>query len=1161
MKRIGSVLILAAGLVALWLTAVASAAPEAPNVNVLTVEAIYQGSDTSVKVGDIFTQRVRIQRTGVVNTIQFKIEMPLPDNAIAAGRPTLVKSGSATINKITAIDDKLTSYTTIAGNGFVEFDLPLRVDPSCTEDPPDGCPVTLKADIINSSDVIELSESAPVVTEKGVFEPNDVNVEAGFLIEVAGRSAESTSPNALSKDGICLNRCETAQILVNNENIVSARIVVRVEAPTGLKWISGNPQFPTTRASEGNPQVRIIDLLVEANTTVTTTLNLELSADTADGTEYELSLQMCTEQAGNLKCPYASGLVDLDPLVYRSYRRDLGDAPDSSNHFATSMDAYTGIVANFPTTADTALAAPHGPVHARPWPLHLGRRVSAEFGADIGPDQDGPNNLEPGFAIPQADLDRGDDGVAIHRIKFEGCKTTTIPVQVAILPSAVAALGNNPAYINVWIDGNRDGDWADTAACDSPAREHIVIDHVVDVATLGAGLHTISMTTGLVPWAAADAAKASWMRVTLSNEKSPKLSGQTYGDGRGTGAAYLMGETEDYLYYGDEPGSEGYQPEIEITVEEVDRGAERRDDLASSGREPNIKLQPNREMIIRIRNTGFKPSKDLQVEVTLADILDQIIYSEWQGCLTCTRSSEVAQSHDSILYSPSQAISPDIRSRIFKIGVLQPQSFTTIVLGWTGCLTCTRSADAISQHTIVARDNGIEWVQKFDRIPDRIASPFIRAAWTGCLTCTRQVEDSNAVTGWDEGVAAVIGTPGTTVNFLKLGDITGESAIIGPDGIVFVTLPVDPNERAVYQAVAVSGAQKSEPSNALDLSCPASGVQILEIRDSNEAIIRYKPAAGNNPEIGFLFSDGFENAVRAPDAGKNRLIYRDCRDQATTISLNYEEIKVTLFDEQQFGDLTVLSWTGCLTCTRSAEITEMTNMVITAVVTPTGQSQAYEYSSAFEFVGTETSGQILDQKTGLPLAGAEVTVLRKVKKGLGRHTWVDVGHCVTTLEDGSWSAHVPAGEYRVIVKKDGYQPYRSRTVSFFDEADALFSKINGRFELGFNIGMPPSVSAELGAGLVGISAGNPGNPFIKVDIGKTLKFINNGGADTSLTALIDGRSPAATHFDSGLLASGELIEIQFDKAGTYTYLVSDDLGQEIVVVVTGSRIYLPMITK
>lgn len=55
---------------------------------------------------------------------------------------------------------------------------------------------------------------------------------------------------------------------------------------------------------------------------------------------------------------------------------DLGDAPDSSNHFGAPMLAYTGVPAAFPTVFDSPPGQPRGPKHLNAGPIHLGDRKS-----------------------------------------------------------------------------------------------------------------------------------------------------------------------------------------------------------------------------------------------------------------------------------------------------------------------------------------------------------------------------------------------------------------------------------------------------------------------------------------------------------------------------------------------------------------------------------------------------------------------------------------------------------------------------------------------------------------------------------------------------------------------------------------------------------------
>ena len=184
----------------------------------------------------------------------------------------------------------------------------------------------------------------------------------------------------------------------------------------------------------------------------------------------------------------------------------------------------------------------------RPRPFHLGPQVSREAEADIGPDADPFNNILPPANNP--DNDRFDDGVNPNLWALNNCQTTTIPVRVFISPQAANWFQqqDEPAYLNVWLDANRDGDWADGFNCGDIQSEveHIVIDFPVDVVALGAGLHIINVPTGLTPWPAQFAQQPFWARVTLSEHKSNKtllFGGISYGDGRGFATPFRTGET------------------------------------------------------------------------------------------------------------------------------------------------------------------------------------------------------------------------------------------------------------------------------------------------------------------------------------------------------------------------------------------------------------------------------------------------------------------------------------------------------------------------------------------------------------------------------------------------------------------------------------------
>ncbi|MEM8860539.1 MAG: hypothetical protein AAGD96_19620 [Chloroflexota bacterium] len=227
---------------------------------------------------------------------------------------------------------------------------------------------------------------------------------------------------------------------------------------------------------------------------------------------------------------------------------DYGDAPDSTNNQGVVPNtAYIGVAGNFPTSYQgTASGDPAGPLHTSPNVVFLGDGVSGEVAADFGPDMDGPNNIVNG-GLDSANTDGFDDGWLNQDAVFEFCERTTLEVRV----TRDSAAGNlDKMYLNVWFDGNRNGEWGDLTSCSSGlgstiAREWIVINQPIDVGTIPVGsFQDFAVVTGEVPnpFRRGD----HWIRFTLSEDPLPKMAK----DGRGPSVpnAHEYGETEDYLY-------------------------------------------------------------------------------------------------------------------------------------------------------------------------------------------------------------------------------------------------------------------------------------------------------------------------------------------------------------------------------------------------------------------------------------------------------------------------------------------------------------------------------------------------------------------------------------------------------------------------------------
>ena len=245
------------------------------------------------------------------------------------------------------------------------------------------------------------------------------------------------------------------------------------------------------------------------------------------------------------------------------YCPDLGDAPDSTNHYppltpsGEPMSAYLGGPdALFATTFFSDSYALEGwwETEPEPGPRHrlagdtvsgpfdscLGLAVSAEEEADMGFDDDGATNLDPPNDTP--DRDGYDDGLRLPTApELAHGVSTSLHYTVTI---GTRGLQTATRYLNAWFDWNRDGDWADTPDVASP--EWAVRDQPL---TLSPGVY-YTESLSFTPWhpglSGGEWPTASlWVRLTLA--EFPISGTGVITDGRGPIWGYEFGETEDYL--------------------------------------------------------------------------------------------------------------------------------------------------------------------------------------------------------------------------------------------------------------------------------------------------------------------------------------------------------------------------------------------------------------------------------------------------------------------------------------------------------------------------------------------------------------------------------------------------------------------------------------
>ena len=271
----------------------------------------------------------------------------------------------------------------------------------------------------------------------------------------------------------------------------------------------------------------------------------EVTFDVVVGQQYLIEVGGFGDNTGE-------GLISISCEGIALIEPDLGDAPDSTNNFWLNMTAYpkggpSGVIAHYPTVYNDGMTAgPVGPIHSSSLAVaHLGKQVSNENEADMGPDQDGLNNIKPQTNSP--DNDKGDDGV-IFPLNMPQCSWTTFDYNVNVIKP------NINLWINVWFDWNRDGDWDDDSYTDQAlvCSEGIVSEWAVQnqyLINLPAGLNKMT-TPAFLSWHPDNASGEIWMRITLS--EIPWTGGSAPGSkgngGSGPKNGYGTGETEDYYF-------------------------------------------------------------------------------------------------------------------------------------------------------------------------------------------------------------------------------------------------------------------------------------------------------------------------------------------------------------------------------------------------------------------------------------------------------------------------------------------------------------------------------------------------------------------------------------------------------------------------------------
>jgi uncharacterized repeat protein (TIGR01451 family) len=797
-------------------------------------------------------------------------------------------------------------------------------------------------------------------------------------------------------------------------------------------------------------------------------------------------------------------------VILRTACRDLGDAPDSTNHPNAKMNAYAGVQANFPTVFNVA-APERGPRHERPRPFHLGKGVSAETEADLGFDSDGLNNIEP--TTDKANQDKADDGVLLSTVTLNHCQTGNMQVVVSIDPGAAALLPNGTGYLNIWVDSNRDGDWADRFECPQSATgaaaialEHIVIDQAINATALGAGFHTINVNiTGPVAWPAELAGKTAWLRVTLSERPSNKPF-TNYGDGRGYDDPFRLGETEDYLL----PGrtSQGGDADPVVT---------KRGEIWPDFDPATQSCRWVVGWIVNYTNMGSAAANNVHVIDTYA-----------------APQALIAQHSIPLVLHTQSANTLD-----YNVGTL-PVGGSGLVIIRTELPFNTAPGTVISNEATVNSSNDSNGINNTSvaTVTVPILPPMITSPLAG-TTCTGTV----SVTGHAQ--------PGVTVDLYVDNALAVANLPVDANGDWNTTLNLAAGSHALH-AIARMGSLSSDPSPTVTIVVDPTlfwnPISLRFVDDQGHVII----------PSGRLDESGWSVFLR-PGHTYTVSLQVCCADPNAQVTMNIGDIAITLSDPD--GDRT---FSATFTIPVGGRLTGTVRVCVTCdLIRRCSDGQ----------VTIDPEGTVFDVNTGLPIAGATVACMQADSSTTRGQQVFSLWPAAdfeqinpqTVAADGYFSFFTPQGTYRLQVNKAGYQSYESPDLTVVDAPVhfdvPLTPLVNGATGQQISIsenGFEPSiVTVEPGTVIEWINAGT--GVHSSTSITPSVSF--DGVAAAGLNA-------GSAGWDSGLLTTGESYKRQLTAEGTYTYRDSanPDATATIIVkqsttVVVERKMHLPLIMK
>lgn len=794
--------------------------------------------------------------------------------------------------------------------------------------------------------------------------------------------------------------------------------------------------------------------------------------------------------------------------------RDLGDAPDSTNNAGVKMTAYPLVTANFPTVF-TVAAPDRGPRHEQPRPFHLGKGVSGEVEADLGPDMDGVNNIQP--TSDTANRDKADDGLRLSTVSFKHCQMTTMIVDVAIAPGAAALLPNGIGYLNVWVDSNRDGDWGDNYECPNAAGaltaslEHIVIDLPINATALGAGLHAVSVPTSApVFWRPEIAQQPAWLRMTLSERPSNKplnIGTVQYGDGRGHDDPFRLGETEDFLL----------RPEGQTTADpSVTKHGEIWPDYDPVTNQRRWMIG----WVINYANAGPAAASNVHV----VDTYDP---------------PQTLVAEHSIPFVPHTTSGNTLD---YNVGTL-PAGGSGIIILRTEVPFNTAPGTVLRNSAVINSNNdgngGNNNAVATVTVP--ILPPLISGPLAG-TTCT----DTVTVVGWVQ--------PGAEVDLyvdgvLAVSGITSASHGNGLGDWSYVLPPLADGSHTIH-AVARAGSLTSDPSPSVTIIVDSTlfwdPISLRVTADDGHVVL---PSGRLDPSGWSLFL--------RPGHTYTASLRICCADPNAQVTMEIGSIVVTLSDPD--GDRT---FTGVFTVPATGRFTGVVRICVTC--------NLIRVCSDGE-VTIDPEGTVFDVMTGAPINGALVACTQAGMSAASSQQvfslWMPSANSgqinpQTVGSDGYFSFFTPPGTFRLDVSKQGYQQHTSSDIVVVDAP------------VHYDVPLTPLIADVAGQQIAMTDSGFEPS-IVTVAPGTVVEWLN---ADTSVhsstsitpSVFFSGADVAAAAvngaWDSGLLDASETYKFKFDTLGVYSYRdAADPTATATIIVaepvVVEKKLFLPIISR